>query len=258
EMESPDPSLKKIAEIIAQDLTMTARVLQLVNSSFFGLASKVTHPQQAVALLGINTLKALVLNIQFFSAFHTRPSVHFSAEHLWKHSLMVGNGARLIIHLESPDPKLEEKAMIAGILHDIGKLPLLELPDHYARLNAFTNDQQCSPIEAEYQLLGTSHAEVGAYLLGLWGLPDFMLEPVLFHHHPSILKEKGFSVLTAVHVANALLPTEHDSTCTPPMSSIDIAYLSSINMLTRLIDWQDLFYQILERDKNEKKNTAGR
>jgi response regulator RpfG family c-di-GMP phosphodiesterase len=111
EMESSDPSLKKIAEIIAQDLTMTARVLQLVNSSFFGLASKVTHPGQAVALLGINTLKALVLNIHFFSAFYPRPSAKFSAEHLWKHSLMVGNGARLIIHLESPDPKLEEKAM---------------------------------------------------------------------------------------------------------------------------------------------------
>ncbi len=258
ELESEDPSLKKISEIIAQDLTMTARVLQLVNSSFFGLASKVTRPQQAVALLGINTLKALVLKIHFFTAFHPRPSASFSAEHLWRHSLMVANGARLIIHLESPDPKLEEKAMIAGILHDIGKLPLLELPGHYDRLNAFCNDHKCSPIAAEYQLLGTSHAEVGAYLLGLWGLPDLMLEPVMFHHRPSELKEKAFSVLTAVHVANALLPTEHGPTYTPDISGIDIAYLSSINMLKNLLDWQELFHQMIERDNNEKKNTAGR
>ncbi|PKM78652.1 MAG: hypothetical protein CVU90_01230 [Firmicutes bacterium HGW-Firmicutes-15] len=258
EMESPDPSLKKIAEIIGQDLTMTARVLQLVNSSFFGLASKVTHPKQAVALLGINTLKALVLNMHFFSAFHSHPSANFSADHLWKHSLMVGNGARLIIHLESPDPKLEEKAMIAGILHDIGKLPLLELPGHYDRLKDLSHHQKCSSIEAEYQLLGTSHAEVGAYLLGLWGLPDSMLEPVLFHHRPSGLKEKTFSVLTAVHVANALLPIEHSPTYTPDMTGIDIAYLSNINMLSKLLDWQELFYQMIVRDYNEKKNIAGR
>jgi HD-like signal output (HDOD) protein len=134
------------------------------------------------------------------------------------------------------------------------------MPGHYDRLSDYIKNHKCSPIEAEYQLLGTSHAEVGAYLLGLWGLPDLMLEPVMFHHHPSGLNEKSFSVLTAVHVANALLPKEDcpNPSCTPDISGVDIAYLSSINMLNRLLDWQELFHQMIERDYYEKKNTASR
>ena len=258
EMESADPSLKKIAEIVSQDISMTARVLQLVNSAFFGLGSKVTHPRQAVALLGINTLKALVLNIRFFSAFNPRPYANFSVEHLWKHSLMVGNLARQIVQLESPDHKLEERAMIAGILHDIGMLPLLEIPGYYERLNAVCSDQKCSRIEAEYKLMGTSHAEVGSYLLGLWGLPDLILEPVLFHHCPAKLKDNTFSVLTAVHVANALLQPDYDPAYIREIGRLDINYLSSINLLRRLDDWQGLFNQMIERDLHAEKSTTGR
>jgi len=254
EMESPDPSLKRIADIIAQDLTMTARVLQLVNSAFFGLPSKVTRPQQAISLLGINTLKALVLNIHFFSVFLPNSSANIFINHLWKHSMKVSNLARLIVHRESPDPKLEEWAMIAGILHDIGKLPLLEITGHYNRLKAICSDQKYSAFEAEYQLLGTSHAEVGAYLLGLWGIPDQILEPILFHHRPSKLGETKFSVLTAIHVANALLDQESDPAHVNRLKTIDIGYLSKINMLNRLEDWEGLLHHMMKEDIHEKKD----
>jgi len=249
EMESPEPSMKRIGEIISQDISMTARVLQLTNSAFFGLGSKVMLPQQAVALLGINTLKALILNIGFFSAFKPHPQSKFSVDLLWKHSMMVGNLARMIVQLESPDPKLEERAMAAGIMHDIGMLPLLEMPDYLEKINGIICLDNCRRVDAEYQSMGTSHAELGAYLLGLWGLPDLILEPVMFHHDPARLQDDKFSVLTAIHVANAWLEPNYDPARPPETGHLDMNYLDEINLLGRLEAWRELYNQIVVRDQ---------
>jgi len=242
EMEVPEPSLKRIGEIIAQDMSMTARVLQLTNSAFFGLGSKVTHPQQAIALLGINTLKALVLNIGFFTAFSPIAQTRFSAELLWKHSLAVGNLARMIVRSELHDPKWEDRAMVAGIMHDIGVLPLLEIPEYLQQINRIVDQEKCTRAAAEYKVMGISHAEVGAYLLGLWGLPDLILEPVMFHHDPARLKENNFSVLTAVHAANAMFEPAYPGD-KAESGHLDLEYLSNIKMLSRLEDWRNLYNQ---------------
>lgn len=249
EMESPEPSLKRIGEIIAQDMSMTARVLQLTNSAFFGLGSKVTLPQQAVALLGINTLRALILNIGFFTSFKPHPQNNFSVELLWKHSMLVGNLARMIVQMESQDPKLEERAMAAGIMHDIGLLPLLEMPDYLERINNIMRQDNCRRVDAEYKCMGTSHAEVGTYLLGLWGLPDLVLEPVMFHHAPARLQDGKFSVLTAVHVANAWLEPNYDPVLPPETGRLDMEYLDKIKVLGRLEVWRDLYQRMVVRDQ---------
>jgi len=249
EMESLEPSMKRIGEIISQDMSMTARVLQLTNSAFFGLGSKVTHPQQAVALLGLNTLKALILNIGFFTAFKFHPQSKFSAEPLWKHSMMVGNLARMIVQLESPDSKLEERAMAAGIMHDIGMLPLLEMPDYMEKINGIIRLDNCLRVDAEYKYMGTSHAELGAYLLGLWGLPDLILEPVMFHHDPARLRDDKFSVLTAIHVANAWLEPNYDPARSPETGRLDMNYLDEIKVLGRLEAWRELYHQMVVREQ---------
>lgn len=258
EMESPEPSLKKIADIITQDMSMTARVLQMTNSAFFGLGSKVTHVQQAVAMLGLNTLKALVLHVGFFTAFVHQSSSSFSAERLWRHSYLVSNLARSIVHMETNDPKMEEKAMVTGILHDIGILPLLKLSGYETDIERVMREEKCSGIQAEYKLIGTSHAEVGAYLLGLWGLPDLILEPVMFHHYPSRLKEDKFSILTAIHVADAWLRNHNDSYDPDKLKCLDLGYLAKVKVLNRLRIWESLYTKTIERDRYDEKSNAGR
>ena len=239
EMQLPDASLKKVGDIIAQDVTMTAKVLQFVNSAFFGLPQKVTSPQQAAILLGLETLKALVLHVQVFSTFNVSSRTKFYIQELWQHSAMMGNLAKEIARVESGSRKMLDDALIAAILHDIGKLLLLEVPGYYERVGGLVKEKGCRFFEAEYELWGTSHAEVGAYLLGLWGLPDTIVIPVAFHHSPVKLQEKDFTVLTAVHAADALLFQEN---CLPESTVfpyIDLPYIESLNLIGRLPAWAE-------------------
>ncbi len=264
EMQSPDASLKKVGYIISQDVSMSAKILQLVNSSFFGLSRKITNPQQAAIYLGIDTLKALILSVDVFSSFTEDAELcGFSLADMWKRSIMVGRLAQDIARAQTNDKKVVEEVMIAGMLHDIGKLILLKVPGQYKKVMDFIEKSGCDPVEAEYIVMKTSHAEMGAYLLGLWGLPDSIVEPVAFHHNPSKLLENifimqnessredlgktkskgvnlkplaiekqliGFTTLTAVHLADAMLMQRDHSSGTNALISTDKLYLRTLNL----------------------------
>ncbi|MDF9408129.1 response regulator [Pelotomaculum isophthalicicum JI] len=231
EIQAPDSSLKKIGDIIAQDVTMTARVLQMVNSAFFGLPKRVTNPQQAVTLLGTDTIKGLVLYVNIFSAIEPTTEVVFSMEALWRHSIMVGNIAKSIAYLELNDQELADEAFITGMLHDIGKLLLSQVPKYNQGIKHLPNEKRINFVDAEYELMGTSHSEVGAYLLGLWGFSDSVVKSVAYHHTPVKSMSVEFTPLTAVHVANAL---ELQEDC------IDLTYLESLNLTNKIAVWMEL------------------
>jgi len=197
EMQSPNASLNKIGDIISRDVTMTAKILKIVNSAFFGLPHKIINPKQAVVLLGIDILKALILYVQIFSSFGNRYSAFSKA--LWNHSLSVANLAKEIACGEKADPKTVDQSYVAGLLHDIGKLVLIELPE-FAELKG-----NYSSLVNEYRLIGTTHAEIGAYLLGLWGFSDSIVEAIAYHHRPSEYKDNHFTPFKAVYVANLLI-----------------------------------------------------
>ncbi len=250
EMQSKEPSLKKVGYIISQDVSMSAKILQLVNSAFFGLPQEVTNPQQAVVYLGIDTLKALVLSVDVFSSFtEDAEACGFSLVEMWRHSLMTSRLARDIACTLTDDKKVAEEAMIAGILHDIGKLILLKIPAQYKKVMNFTKRTGCDPLEAEYIVMKTSHAELGAYLLGLWGIPDNVVEAVAFHHDPSrllddtsIMPEK--SSLTAIHVANSLMMQEGSFSDTKVFPYVDMRYLKQLNLTDKLHEWAGICNKI--------------
>jgi putative nucleotidyltransferase with HDIG domain len=264
EMQSPDTSLKKVGYIISQDVSMSAKVLQLVNSSFFGFPRKIKDPKQAAVYLGIDTLKALVLSVEVFSSFTEDAELcGFSLADMRRHSLMTGRLAQDIARAQTNDRKVAEEAMIAGMLHDIGKLILLKVPRQYNQVMDLIEKSGCDPLEAEYIVMKTSHAEMGAYLLGLWGIPENIVEAVAFHHNPSKLLENifimqnessredlgktkskvvnlkplsiekqlsGFTILTAVHLADALLKQKDCSSGTTALTSPDKLYLQTLNL----------------------------
>ncbi len=275
EMQSPEGSLKEVGYLISQDISMSAKILQLVNSAFFGLPRKITDPQQAAVFVGIETLKSLVLSIHVFSSLSKdAESYGFSPVNMWRHSLRTGRLAGDIVRAEKADRRVVEEAMIAGMLHDIGKLIiLLEMPKQYNEVMNLVDTTGCSSVDAEYSIMDTSHAELGAYLLGLWGLPNNVVESVAFHHKPSKLTERMFAMspettkdnsvhvrskgvklkqqsiadystafteLTAVHVANALTMQGNCSSDTTSFPHIDMSYLKALELTDMLPGWLEL------------------
>ena len=190
-IQSPDGSIKQIGEVIAQDLAMTAKILQLVNSAFFGIPRHISNPAQAAGMLGLDTIKALVLTTGIFSKFEQKRFVHFGIETLWNHSIKTGAIAKKIADKESADKHLSDNAFMAGLLHDVGKLVLMaNVPDKYKAVIETIKEQNITLNQAEQSVFGTSHAEVGAYLAGLWGLPDAIVEAVAFHHQSKSMSFK--------------------------------------------------------------------
>ncbi len=274
EMQTVEPSLKKVAHLISQDISMSAKILQLVNSSFFALKHKITNPHQAAVFVGVESLKSLVLSINVFCSILEDAELNeFSLMKMWRHSLRTGRLAADIARSEKADRKVIEVAMISGMLHDIGKLILLKIPRKYNEVMGLVETTDCGFAEAEYTVMGASHSEFGAYLLGLWGLPHDVIETVAFHHNPSKLiegmfvtsnesvkegsdktKSKDFDsesqsveekaneliALTAVHIANAL---SMQGDCLPdaPCKYVDIAYLKELGLADKLPEWIELY-----------------
>ena len=248
ELRSEDASIRRIAEVISRDVGMTAKILQMVNSAFFAVRRHISDPTEAVSLLGVDMVMRLALTIQVFKQFNHARLAGFSPEALWSHSLRVGLFAKRIAQSESVEPEIFNSAFTAGLLHDVGHLVLIaNRPQQYARMLQLARTDGCSYHTAEKQVFGATHAEVGAYLLGLWGLPSAIVETVAFHHRPSECLANGFGLLTAVHVANVLeaeMQAVRSGQSTGYAATLDLDYLSRLGLLKRLNVWQELCSEI--------------
>ena len=199
-----DVSMEEIGGIIGQDIGMTAQILKLINSAFFGLARQLSSAEEAVAYLGLDTIKSLVLSIHAFSQFEKAETGALNIEALWNHSMQVASLAKRISKLECQEDNLSEEAFTPGMLHDIGKLVLaVNLPNEYTEATRLSQSGLELPL-AETQVFGANHADVGGYLIGLWGLPVPVVEAVALHHFPSRSTQTVFSPLTSIHVANVM------------------------------------------------------
>ncbi len=211
ELDSENTSIKRISEIISKDMGMSAKILQVVNSPFFSTYRTVSSPLQAASLLGLNTIRNLALSIHLFQAYEDKSSV-FDYHRLWAHSMSVAELAKKIVADVGVDKEFEDHAFVSGMLHDIGKLIMaVEYPDTYAKVLQDAQESGIEIYEAEYREFGTGHQEVAAYLLGIWGIPDDIIEPIAFHHVPSNGYNTGFSPLAAVHIADAIVTTRTEA-----------------------------------------------
>ncbi len=211
--ESPDASVADLARVLSQDVGMCAKLLQLVNSAFFGFSRRLTTVQNAVAMLGFETLKSLVLSLEVFNgngAITYRPG--FDVEALQRHALLAASLTRVIV----PRTSYSDDAFMAAMLHDIGELVL-------------------ATQKSDIDVGNVSHAEVGAYLLGLWGLPYSIVEAVAHHHRPSRVPAKTFDLVAAVHVADVLASEIEGRADDTPF---DEAYVAELGLLPKLDGWR--------------------
>jgi len=201
-LRDPGTPIADVVEIIQQDVAMSAKVLQLVNSGFFGLPQKASSVEHAVNYLGLEKIRTLAFYSETFRVFVPDPRIPDSfGRTAQQHSQRTA----LIAGALPLTPEHREAAFIAGLLHDVGRLVLAStMPDAFCAVLAKMNDQGSTQTEAEEELLGISHAEIGAYLLGLWGINDLVVEAVAHHHHPTRIKHTALDCSSAVYLANLL------------------------------------------------------
>ncbi len=242
EIESDSVTTQNIGAIIARDPVVTARLLQMVNSAAFALVQKVTDPIDAVAVLGIETIKSLVLCLQVFTQSDEARDAGLSLEILWEHSLLVAKFARQITLKQTGDARLASDAFTAGLLHDVGRIVIASnLPKEYAAVVANAREKSHPLHEEETAQLGVNHAQVGAYLLGLWGLPATLVEATAGHHAPGATAfAREFSLLGAVHAANVFAHSSGCQTDGLPLPELDLAYFTTLHLDDQLPVWREV------------------
>lgn len=232
----PNVEIATIAKIIEKDPAMSIKVLQLVNSAYFGLAHRMTSVNRAVTYLGIELVKGLALMAQVFTTMEASPASGFSIAKLQECSLATGRVAGRFQN----DSKLREEAFTAGLVHDIGKMIIaVAMPARYAEVVQNVRETHRPFHAVESEVLGLTHAAVGACLLGTWGLPFSIVEAVAFHHSPGLVTEGACEVLAGLHVADALV----DASCfgemdDPSVNTIDETFLERVGLIERLPEWR--------------------
>jgi len=241
DLQSPEASVESVGALIAQDMAMTAKLLQLANSALFGLQRQVSHPAEAVLYLGMETTKSVLLLAHSFSYFDRIRVEDFSIDALWNHSLQTGKFAQKIASDSGAGTEIASQSFTAGMLHDIGKLALAaNLPEKFGQAVALARTKKAQLSETETEVIGASHAELGACLLATWGLPAPVVEAVALHHYPVQLLSRSFCPLTAVHVANGLNHETEPADRDRASSTVDRRYLSQMNLSGRLDEWRAL------------------
>lgn len=238
-IEDPEAGIDEIGAIISKDMAMTAMVLRLVNSAYFGLRHRVSNVGEATKYIGVVSIRSLVLSVKAFAQLNSVQIRGFSAESLWNHSLETAAASRLIARLEGAGEKLSDEAFVAGMLHDIGKLVLsANLTEPYKVVVKKVKDENIEYYKAEQAVFGATHADVGGRILSYWGLPLPVVEAIAFHHEPGLSGQNIFSPLTVVHAANALLHYKY-SYDEEPKLVVDMPYLEEVGLADRLDVWRE-------------------
>jgi HD-like signal output (HDOD) protein len=232
-LRDPEVGMPEVAEIVSRNTSLTARILQLVNSPLFGLRRSVSQINEAVVLLGAERLRQLALGFDAFRAFEG--AISPDVLDLEAHQAHANAVAELAVKIARADRA--STAFAAGLLHDIGYLVLAARAGRdLAQLRAH---EATSPgFEIQRRVWGFTHAEVGGYLLGMWGVPLNLVEAVARHHSPNLNDGRTLTLTAVIHVADALVHEARGDT----RKHLDEKYLALSTLDERLDGWRELAF----------------
>ncbi|MGH9746867.1 MAG: HDOD domain-containing protein [Candidatus Acidiferrales bacterium] len=237
----PKSAVKDVVRLVEQDIAISAKILQLVNSAFFGLPREISSLNTAVSYLGVEMLQNLVLSAGVFQVFENAAAPPgFSFEEFHEHSQLV---AKIASHIPAP-AAIHSAAVVAGLLHDVGKLVLAtRASKHFARALSGAEEEKRPLFVVEQELMGVSHAEVGAYLLGIWGLPCPVVEAVAHHHRPARVPQDTLDAVGIVHLANFLAHEHPVRTAANAESNVylnpETEYLDKLGLTDQMKAWSE-------------------
>lgn len=252
-LESRKSSFADIAKVVQGDVPITAKVLQLVNSAFFGLRQRIENLQLALTYLGIETLKAVILTSDVFNKFTEKEIETFNIKEIYRHSVFVGMLSRRIVETVSHDKRLQDIASMAGMLHDVGKLIFIRnRPDDYVRVYERHVSEKRPIFQIEKDIFDATHADIGGYLMSAWGLPKMIVKAISLHHNPSRALDVSFDPLTAVYISNVLAHEQAGDESYEIEEDVEKGYLTKLDLLKRLPEWREVTKLAKEIEEKER------
>jgi HD-like signal output (HDOD) protein len=202
----PLASANDLKQVISLDPVLTGRVLRLINSAYYSLNKPISSLTRAIIMLGVNTVKNLALSFTILCNLNGRSSCQsFTTDDFWRHSLCVGVVARSMAALKRLTIAEQEEYFIAGLLHDLGKLPLyMQFPEEYCRVCENVDGDQNALCQNETKFLRVDHGAVGRLIAEKWHLGPTLLESISYHHKPSDGSDKNREFVSTVQLANQL------------------------------------------------------
>jgi HD-like signal output (HDOD) protein len=200
----PNASAYDLKRVISLDPVLTGRVLKLINSAYYSLGRPVSSLTHAIVLLGINNVKNLALSFTILNNFKGRRTGRsLSADEFWTHSLGVGVVAKSLAALKEVPSSAREEFFIAGLLHDLGKLPLQsQFPTEYYRVWDCARRQENQLYQSEIRHLGIDHCVVGQMIARKWRLSRSLVDSLSHHHQPDESTEENRDFVSLVSLAN--------------------------------------------------------
>lgn len=234
----------QVSAAVERDVAMSAKVLQLANSALFGLTQNVTAVKDAVVYLGVETVKSLALTAEAFGKLGPRNTTDFSFDAFQNHAMLVARITAAML----PTGRAQQEAVTAALLHDIGKLVIIsDGSTRWSQLKRQAAAREIPVHELEQENDGVTHADIGAYLLSLWGLPDAIVEAVAHHHTAGRVPGVALDSVVAVHVANALAhelePAADDA---PPHTGLDEELIGRLGLESRVELWRNAARQLAD------------
>jgi putative nucleotidyltransferase with HDIG domain len=201
---NPQTSPADLNHVISLDPVLVGRVLKLINSAYYGLSQQVTNLVRAIIMLGINTVKNLALSSAVLGNLaSSKAAAGLNMEGFWRHSLCVGVAAKAIAKKRGVDSKQTEEYFAAGLLHDIGKIPLNAVLSQDYMLTVSTSDREkLSLVRAEDRNLGINHSTAGAMIVKAWKLDGAVGDAIIFHHNHLEYEESHRDLLYTIILAN--------------------------------------------------------
>ena len=260
-LRQPDVSSECLSDAIKKDIGMTAKILKFANSGYVGLKRKISGMNDAVSYLGMDYIRSIILTIGAFGRLKQFQIDGSTLEDFWGNSLMVAEAAKAITISQTSSRTMAEESYVGGLLHACGKLILsANFPSKYVEVNKMVEEDGMPLLDAEVKIFGAHHGQVGAFILGLWGLAGPIVEAVHWYRNPSNSIPVDFQPLTSVHVASSLIFEPDDEEEDLPSDSglfnnaeLDKDYLEKISLLNRLEDWRFLVNSY-QRPNEERQN----
>lgn len=202
---NPKVDAKMLNDVISVDPVLTGKVLKLVNSAYYAMPNRVTSLVRAIVMLGINTIKNLVISTGVISAVNQKQNENSALDmtSFWRHSVGVGVLAKFLALKQNVDPKQVEEYFVAGLLHDIGKLPLdFVIAEGYKDIIDLSQKRGLPLYQLESRYLGINHSELGERIVDLWKLPTNLRETIIFHHTIEEVQPQFKRLVSTVFIAN--------------------------------------------------------
>jgi len=202
----PLASANDLKRVISLDPVLTGRVLRLINSAYYSLGKPISSLTRAIIMLGVNTVKNLALSFTVLDNLNRKSSCQaFSADEFWRHSLGVGVVAKSLAALKGLAAAEQEEYFVAGLLHDLGKLPLyIQFPEEYYRVCQNADRGRQALFQQEARFLGVDHGAVGRIIAKKWRLGSTLVESLSYHHDAAASSDKNCEFVSAVGLANQL------------------------------------------------------